>query len=300
MTIDDKRSLSLRRNSPDFICIGPEKTGTTLLYRLLQEHPNVLLPIMKEIRFWDEGINIPNHTIGRVLCSDHWHYAILRKRLRRRSKSEIKRLALFRWKESTDFYWWLRYTLGHRSEDWYESLFSPEFVTGDISPLYYHLPEESVKKISRYKPDIKIVVFIRDPIERAWSKIKMNMLSHKGRELDQLSFEEFKRYSETVRAKWVPYLETVRMWQQYFPQIHVSLFDDLQSNQLHWYRGLCDFLGLDPSIAAVGEVKFVNSGKSVSIPREYEEVLKAQYWKEIVELQHHYPHLDWSQKYLHG
>lgn len=42
---------------PDFFIIGHEKSGTTALYRILQEHPQIFMPAMKEPRFFlrEEG-----------------------------------------------------------------------------------------------------------------------------------------------------------------------------------------------------------------------------------------------------
>lgn len=121
----------MSHKAPAFICIGPEKTGTTLLYSMLKEHPQVRLPPVKELRYWDEGYNVPPHSISQVLTSHHWHYELLRKRLQKVLKSELKRIVALRWREETDFYWWFNYILGRRSSDWYEGLFSQKFISGD-------------------------------------------------------------------------------------------------------------------------------------------------------------------------
>jgi len=64
---------------PDFICIGPENTATTWLFRVLKEHSQVWLPPYKELRFWNEGDTLPQHTLTNVLFHSHWHYRELRR-----------------------------------------------------------------------------------------------------------------------------------------------------------------------------------------------------------------------------
>ena len=44
-------------SKPDFIAIGPPKTGTTWIYRNLDLHPEVWMPPDKEIRhFWERAL----------------------------------------------------------------------------------------------------------------------------------------------------------------------------------------------------------------------------------------------------
>lgn len=38
---------------PNFICVGAQKSGTTLLFTVLKEHPDVYVPDRKEIHFFD-------------------------------------------------------------------------------------------------------------------------------------------------------------------------------------------------------------------------------------------------------
>ena len=40
-------------NGPTFICIGAQKAGTTWLYENLSRHPDVVMPPMKEIHYFD-------------------------------------------------------------------------------------------------------------------------------------------------------------------------------------------------------------------------------------------------------
>ena len=52
----------IKKNTlPTFICIGAQRAGTTWLYHCLKEHPEIYMPVHKELRFfnynYDEGID---------------------------------------------------------------------------------------------------------------------------------------------------------------------------------------------------------------------------------------------------
>jgi len=53
--------MSRKKNLPDFLCVGVEKCGTTSLYDLLKQHPDIGLSRYKETQFfnshWHEGIS---------------------------------------------------------------------------------------------------------------------------------------------------------------------------------------------------------------------------------------------------
>ena len=38
---------------PHFLGVGTQKGGTTTLYRLLRQHPEVFIPKEKEVHYWD-------------------------------------------------------------------------------------------------------------------------------------------------------------------------------------------------------------------------------------------------------
>ena len=49
---------------PNFMCIGAAKSGTTTLYDILSQHPDIFTPSFKEPHFFDIPIN---YTINRPL-----------------------------------------------------------------------------------------------------------------------------------------------------------------------------------------------------------------------------------------
>ena len=282
---------------PNFIAVGPEKTGTTKLYSLFKDNPQVSLPPFKEIRYWNEGNLIPRHSLKNVLTSSHWHYKSLRKNLIIKLLTSIRNFIFFKDASISTLLWHFRYSFGHRSNTWYSNLFSQDgTVTGDISPLYYHIPEKKIKECCKFNPDVKIIIFIRDPIDRAWSKARMNLLKHKKKRTVDFNLSEFQAFSKNIYKEWIPYIESIHLWQSYFPKVHIAIYDELLNNPIEWYQKICKFLGIE-YINHNNLKQKVNKGLEFDMPKECEKILFQQYGKELLQVGQRYNLPNWLKKY---
>ncbi|MGI9569745.1 MAG: hypothetical protein ACR2PH_08415, partial [Desulfobulbia bacterium] len=61
-------------SKPDFIAIGPPKTGTTWIYKNLEAHPEVWMPPDKEIRHFWEKVFTDESSYKERRSSLHWHH----------------------------------------------------------------------------------------------------------------------------------------------------------------------------------------------------------------------------------
>lgn len=43
----------MKKNTPDFLVIGAQKAGTTFLHRVLRNHPEIYIPYIKELHYYD-------------------------------------------------------------------------------------------------------------------------------------------------------------------------------------------------------------------------------------------------------
>lgn len=95
--------------------------------------------------------------VGVQKCASTWLYDILSDHPEARVSS----------KKEMDFF---SYHYG-RGYQWYERHFAPDFgdfLYGDISPSYFIDPAVP-ERLARYAPDAKVLVSLRDPVERAVS-----------------------------------------------------------------------------------------------------------------------------------
>lgn len=116
---------------PDFLIIGAEKSGTTVLYHYLKQHPQIYMSPVKEPNFFsfEEG-----------------------------QKPKSAGPARFTTDPITDV-------------EAYQRLFdgvSGEKVIGEASPGYI-LVSEAPARIRNYIPEVKLIAILRDPVERAYS-----------------------------------------------------------------------------------------------------------------------------------
>jgi hypothetical protein len=59
------------------------------------------------------------------------------------------------------------YASYHAQFDW-----GREAIRGEATPIYLYWPR-SLERIATYNPDIRLIVMLRDPVERAWSHWRM-------------------------------------------------------------------------------------------------------------------------------
>ncbi len=271
------------RRKPDFVCVGPEKTGTSWLYKMLGRHPGVWLPPVKELRFLNEGHLFPEHSLTNVLLNSHWHYRALRRTLAVNIVRQFCTENIVSAKKYRQFSWILTYCLGSRSFAWYSKLFPGDggMLAGDISPMYYGIPESRIKELSEHNPKTHILIFIRNPIDRVWSKALMNLCVHRKRHFQEVSHEEFIAFFDEVFEPWTPYIETAALWKRYFPNVFVGFYDLLKEDASRLFEDICAFLGIDPTVVITSIGERVNKGIGKKIPEALYSHLRGQYREEI-------------------
>jgi Sulfotransferase domain len=169
---------------PDFIGIGPGRTGTTWLDDVLRAR--VCLPGIKETKFftirWERGI------------------------------------------------------------EWYASLFrhcAPGQVAGEICPYFAwpHAPE----RIAQALPNCKIIVTLRDPVDRTYSHYKLMRANVFTRGTLEEAMAKDKQLREGSR-----YGSYLARWLEIFgrEQVLVADYDDLRGNPQAFFDPICDFIGI--------------------------------------------------------
>ena len=122
-------------------------------------------------------------------------------------------------------------------------------LSGDISPNYSTLGDEVIRQIIEYFPNLKVIYLARDPVERVWSHLSMELHYRQIQPFDPTNVNEVDRhltrrgmllrsYPSTVVARWKRHVHT--------KQFRVYFFDDLQSEPAELRRSIVRFLGADP------------------------------------------------------
>lgn len=173
---------------PNFICIGAQKAGTTWLHHMLKQHPDVWLPPVKEIHFFDRSQD--NET----------SFAVNLKRYQRAAKKIKKRIS----KEKLNH---LSYELDYLTsltqddfltETWYRRIFDHKFaiqkVSGEITPAYLDMHKSQVAEAARILDSTKFIAIIRDPLARAMSQLRMTVERRKITSVTDQSWQRFVKH----------------------------------------------------------------------------------------------------------
>ena len=133
----------------------------------------------------------------------------------------------------------------------YARLFEPKasLLSGDISPSYSTLSNEVIRRVVEYFPTLKVIFLARDPVERVWSHLSMEVHYRQIEPFDVTNVDEVDRnlfrrgmllrsYPSAVVARWKRYVHP--------EQFRIYFFDDLQSNPTELRRSILCFLGADP------------------------------------------------------
>lgn len=246
--------------SPDFLCIGAQKAGTTWLYENLRNHPSIWLPPIKEVQYFNE-IWLPHqrqwtsgHRDFQALDHLEWYFSKPRDEWDMRHVEYVCRI-----------------TSGPISDDWYRAIFShapKNSLAGELTPEYALLPDLGLQHIRRLNNDIKIIFLVRDPIERAWSHANM-LIRQQGLERTTASFEAIIDSHDVVERS--DYADTLDSLERNFPKsncLWMSL-DHIRDNPGESLATTFAFLGVDTG--AIDETlagSVIHSGGASEIPKD--------------------------------
>lgn len=187
--------------------------------------------------------------------------------------------------------WMLRYSLYPRSFRWYAALFPSDTdrLCGDISPMYYHIPESKIQELSRHYPGIKIMIFIRNPIDRVWSKALLVLCRVKNHRFEEIPHEKFIHLFDILYKEWTPYLETIALWKKYFTQVYTGFYDSLRDDPAVFSQEICRFLGIDKDLIKASLDTRINKGSGHILPLALYDYLYRQYSPEINDIVRQFP-----------
>ena len=206
---------------PNFLIIGAAKAGTSALFHTLRQHPQVYMSPYKEPKFF--AFESPEELTFKA--ADGGSAPVNFTAVLERSK--------------------------------YEQLFDDargELALGEASPQYLYV-EKSPSRIRALAPQMKLVVILRNPIERAYSSY-LHLIRDGlepldfGAALDAEPERLAQNYGFLYRYTDMGfYTDQLARYDEAFPrdQLLVLLHDDLRSDPAATYRRLFQFLGVDDS-----------------------------------------------------
>jgi len=222
----------VKNKLPNFLIVGAQKSGTTSLYIYLKEHPEVFMPErLKEPRFF---------------------VAPIFKKIDRNQPLWIS---------------FMNNTMFELHD--YLKLFEKiqkEKAIGESTTAYLYYYKVAIELIKEYLGDIKIIISLRNPIDRAFSAY----LHLRRENFENISFEEALKKENTRKGlNWVPiyyftsigfYYHQVKAYLDNFDQVKIVLFDDLKKDTLGLVKDIYKFLGVNPSFTPDVSVRYNVTG----------------------------------------
>jgi hypothetical protein len=213
---------------PDFICIGAQKAGTTWLNSMLRQHPAIWMPPMKEIRYFDT-IHLSRQRLPE-------------KREKAALKAIQKSLAsgMPNHQKLQQVYCLAAIGTQQLNDESYGQIFraaGEDQLCGEVTPGYALLPDTGIEHMVRLNPHVKILFILRDPIDRAWSELRMTRPSPGIKDVeDALARPGFCARSD--------YQATLTRFGRFVPEerLLIMYFDDVADRPLDLLASLCGFL----------------------------------------------------------
>jgi Sulfotransferase family len=156
---------------------------------------------------------------------------------------------------------------------------------GDMSPCYL-LDEGAARRIHDVSPEAKIVVMVRDPVERAWSDYLFCRTL--GTEPEATLLEALRRYERREAREWHlsrlyieqgMYTGQIRRYRETFgaDRVLVLLFDDLTRNPRELFTRLAVHIGVSPDYFS--EAVLAEPYNQYRMPRQRALVQAVRSWR---------------------
>ena len=180
---------------PNFLVLGAAKSGTTWLYTCLRQHPDIFVPLVKEIHFFSYPSNYEKGVM------------------------------------------------------WYESFFevsTKDKCIGEVSPSYLVRPEVP-ERIYNYNPNMRLLLVLRNPIERAYSNYCMTLRVGKiSKDINKVFSTKDEVHPFVSRGL---YYSQISHYLIFFKRenIKILIFDDIKHNPERLVNDMYSFLEVEPN-----------------------------------------------------
>lgn len=266
----------------DFLGIGTQKSGTTWLYKKLNEIPEFNLPPIKEFHYFDRSPTyLSSNQLSDSLLKNritNFKYTLtgLKHLLNALLHGDLQKVRFLR-----------KWYFSNYNDYWYLSLFKHyNGYIGEITPSYSILKVADIKRMHQLAPNAKLILLLRNPIDRDWSNYRYSKIYEPNFSLKKVSNQEIINYLKseavTVRSN---YIRTIDNFLNVFPknQLLICFYDAIYENPEKFLNEIVSFIadGKSISIKHIHFKEIVNKAKEMNCPEEVEQFLKQKHYDQI-------------------
>lgn len=244
---------------PDFLIIGPQRTGTTWLHAHLRFHPQIFLSEPKELYFFSSlASRDPKRFVSDRL---DWYLRHFREPL------------------------WLRAAKAAVCLRRHRELYRPT-VRGEATASYAAMEPAVIDDLVALRPDVRALLMIRHPIERAWSHAKKDLVRNRQRRFEEVGADEFRAFfADPYQRRCARYAELADAWGSRLRPGHlfVGVFDEIATRPEAMLLDVMRFLGVraDRKYIAADAENPVNPTAATRIPAEHKAYLQELFADDI-------------------
>jgi len=213
----------LINNNPTFLCIGVQKTGTSWLYQMVTQHPEVCVSNPKELHYFNRT---PNYTKGFDWYLSHFT-----------CDTQTRAIGEF----TPDYFWGLE----------------------EHSPCMTDEEKPNVaERIAKALPDIKIIIILRNPVNRAVSSYYHQIGA--GRLSSNINLSDVHDFCGIISMGY--YADHLERWYNYYSpdKFHISIYEEdfAAENKLDTLRSIFSHIGVDTNFMPNGMEDRYNQRRS--------------------------------------
>ncbi len=212
--------MEIKKPNINLFIVGAAKSGTTSLYSYLAQHPEVFFPDVKEPNFYSDAESHNPSAYIKPKKGKFYHNKIIK---------------------DANVYYSLFDEVGNQK------------VVADASPSYLW-DQKSAKRIYEDFPKAKIVMLLRNPVQRAFSQFLMDLKD--GNQTETNFKQALLNDAETKPQVWGRahlyikiglYHDQVKAYIDTFGsnQVKVIIYEDFIKNAAFYLKDICEFLDIN-------------------------------------------------------
>lgn len=218
----------MKNKKVNLFLVGAMKAGTTFYSELLEQHPKIYTPPIKEPHFFVDSLSSRFYEPSRFFS------------LKQYLKDDFPK-PLHITKIDTIEQYQKIYSLASKDK---------EYLL-DSSTCYLHAPE-AAKRIYDYNPDAKIIIIVRNPLKRTFSDYQMNLGLGKEKKAFKTIIEHEIELFENKKLPWHSYLamsfynDPINRYLNLFGgNVKIISFEELTKQPSEIVNNTFSFLGIE-------------------------------------------------------
>ena len=160
-------------------------------------------------------------------------------------------------------------------------------ISGDITPSYGVLDEDRLELMQKLVPKVKLIMLMRNPVDRAWSMVTMHFAKNQGADMATLPVETIMKFLR--RDKVLDrgnYLDIIERYHSYWPKenFFLGFYEQIKEDPEKLLSEIFEFLGAkrDVDLSSLPTKEVINKRTpSYEMPEEVRDFLRDYYREHI-------------------